>query len=309
MKYRSKGMRRRRGTNKWELRLVHDDPQTGDEIITYHTVDGKTRRQAEKSRDELIVELEMKGFAATSKVTVRRYLADFLSYKASIKAIESSTACGYNHDATRINKYIGSDRLVDLTISSINRCLAQMIEDGYHPKTVVKSFMLLKQALNHAVGEEIITRNPCNFVKPPKRVKPKINALTREERSRMLKIAREAQPTPLAVAIEIALTTGMRSGEMCALRWTDYDSLRGTLSVNHALGKGEGGYYLKDPKSEESFRTIPLTVHLRNLLDQIKEDARYVCRKLKIPFNDTAYILGTQEKDSRPYNPTHPFAG
>lgn len=304
MRYRSKGLRRRRDTDKWELRLVHDDPLTGEEVLTYHTVDGKTRKQAEVARDQLIVDLEMQGYAVSSDITVRRYLADYLSYKESIKAIESSTVSGYKHDVTRINKYIGAERISDLTIAMVSKCLADMIEDGYHPKTVVKSFMLLKQALNHAVGEELILRNPCNFVKPPKRVKPKINALSREDRSRLLKLARDAQPTPLAVAIEIALTTGMRRGEICALRWSDYDPLRGTLSVNHALGHGDGGYYLKEPKSPDSVRTIPITMHLRGVLDSLIEDAKYMCKRLKLSFNGDAYILGSQERDSRPYNPT-----
>lgn len=179
MKYRSKGLRRRRNTDKWELRLVHDDPLTGDEVLSHHTVEGKTRKQAETARDELIVDLELKGYSVTSNITVRKFLADFLAFKESIKAIESSTVSGYRHDVTRINKYIGAERISDLTIARVSRCLADMIDDDYHPKTVVKSFMLLKQALNHAVGEELILRNPCNFVKPPKRVKPKINALSR----------------------------------------------------------------------------------------------------------------------------------
>lgn len=304
MKYRSKGLRRRRDTDKWELRLVHDDPLTGEEVLSYHTVEGKNRKQAENARDQLIVDLEMQGYAVSSDITVRKYLVDFLAYKESIKAIESSTVSGYKHDVTRINKYIGAERICDLTISRVSRCLADMVEDGYHPKTVVKSFMLLKQALNHAVGEELILRNPCNFVKPPKRVKAKINALSREDRSRLLKLARDAQPTPLAVAIEIALTTGMRRGEICALRWSDYDPLRSTLSVTHALGKGEGGYYLKEPKSDDSVRTIPITVHLRGVLDRMLEDAKYMCSRLKVKFNGDAYILGSQEKESRPYNPT-----
>ena len=113
MRYRSKGLRRRRDTDKWELRLVHDDPLTGEEVLTYHTVEGKTRKQAEVARDQLIVDLEMQGYAVSSDITVRRYLADYLSYKESIKAIESSTVSGYKHDVTRINKYIGAERISD----------------------------------------------------------------------------------------------------------------------------------------------------------------------------------------------------
>ena len=45
-------------------------------------------------------------------------------------------------------------------------------------------------ALNYAIAQDLLVKNPCNFCKPPKRVKTPINALCREERSRMLDIAR-----------------------------------------------------------------------------------------------------------------------
>lgn len=64
-----------------------------------------------------------------------------------------------------------------------------MSQDGYAPKSISKCFRLLKQALNYAIAQDLIKKNPCNFCKPPKRVKTKINALPREERSRMLDLA------------------------------------------------------------------------------------------------------------------------
>ncbi len=90
-----------------------------------------------------------------------------------------------------------------------------------------------------------MTKNPCNFCKPPTRVKTPINALSCEDRSRMLDLARQAQPNALAVAIELMLATGMRRGEICALRWGDFDEERCKLTVSHTLGNGEGGFYLK----------------------------------------------------------------
>lgn len=96
-----------------------------------------------------------------------------------------------------------------------------MRADGYAPKSVAKPFRLLKQALKFAMAQDLLTKNPCDYCKPPKRVKTPINALPRAERSRMLELARMAQPTPLGIAIELALTTGMRRGEVCALRWSN----------------------------------------------------------------------------------------
>ena len=216
--------------------------------------------------------------------------------------MEPSTIKGYRYEARQISHYIGNELLCELSIATINNWMAQMTEDGYASKTVAKPFRLLKQALNFAIAQDLITKNPCNFCKPPKRTKTKINALTREDRSRMLDLSRRAFPEPLAIAVELALTTGMRRGEVCALRWSDLND-NGTISVRRAMGYAEGGFYEKDPKTFTSARTIPLTRYTFMMLSAIKEDAYRLLTRLGVPQADP-YILGTQELDSRPYNPT-----
>lgn len=86
--------------------------------------------------------------------------------------------------------------------------MRNMSADGYAPKSASKPFRLLKQALKWGMAQDLITKNPCDFCKPPKRVKTPINALPREERTHMLELARRAQPALLGIAIELALTTG-----------------------------------------------------------------------------------------------------
>ena len=177
-----------------------------------------------------------------------------------------------------------------------------MSADGYAPKSCSKAFRLFKQALKWAVAQDLIAKNPYDFCKPPKRVKTPINALSREERTRMLRLAMQAEPQPLSFAVEIALTTGIRRGEVCALRWSDLSD-DGTITVSHALGNGPGGFYVKEPKTGSSVRTIPLTKHLNTMLSARRRDAERVAREMGVSLGDP-YILGTQEEKSRPYNPT-----
>lgn len=72
-------------------------------------------------------------------------------------------------------------------------------------------------------------------------MKTPIDALSREERTRMLRLVMEAELQPFDFAVEIALTTVMRRGEACAPRWSDLSD-GGTIAVSHALGNG-GGFY------------------------------------------------------------------
>ena len=302
MKYYTRGVRRRGDTDQWEVRLMHKDPVTQEEIFEYRTVTAKTKKQAERKRDELVFEMERQGGAMHSKLTVAEFLTSFVDYKEKCGIVEPSTIKGYRYEARQISHYIGNELLCELSIATINDWMAQMTEDGYASKTVAKPFRLLKQALNFAIAHDLLTKNPCNFCKPPKRTKTKINALPREEHSRMLEMARNAMPEPLAIAVELALTTGMRRGEVCALRWSDLRD-DGSITVRRALGYAEGGFYEKDPKTFTSDRTIPLTRYTFMMLSAIKEDAYRLLTRLGVP-NADPYILGTQELESRPYNPT-----
>ncbi len=302
MEYKPKSLRRRRETNKWECVLVHKDPFTGEEVSTYHTLEAKTRKQAEQARCDLIVKMELEGSSVSSDVTVSQFMAHFLEYKIASKTIEASTIRGYRVETKIMCRYIGAVRLSELSIPLINQWLADMVAYGYSASSISKCFQLLKQALNYAVGQDLIVKNPCLFCKPPKRVKTPINTLSREERSRMLELVHKAQPAALAVAIEIMLVTGMRRGEVCALQWADFDEAKRTITVEHSLGSGEGGIYLKEPKSGKA-RTIPLVDHTYQLLKGMYEDVRYMSGKLKIPFRNV-YILGTLETQSHPYSPT-----
>ena len=209
----------------------------------------------------------------------------------------------YRAEGRLICTYLGNVALADLSVPEVNRWMARMTADGYAPKSVAKPFRLLKQALKWAMSQDLVRKNVCEYCKPPKRVKTPINALDRAERTRMLRLAVAAEATsPLGLAIELALTTGMRRGEVCALRWSDVGD-DGTVTVSHALGNGEGGFYLKEPKTGSSARTIPLTAHTAAILKAKRADSRRVLAEMGVPAGDP-FVLGTQEPESRPYNPT-----
>ena len=117
----------------------------------------------------------------------------------------------------------------------------------------------------------------------------------------MMRLAVAAQPSPLGMSIELALTTGMRQGEVCALRWSDLGD-DGTVTVSHALGNAEGGFYLKEPKTQSSRWTIPLTRHTWQALRDMRAES--IRKMAAFGLSGDPFVLGTQEPDSRPYNPT-----
>ena len=298
--YTTRGVRQRGQKDSWEITFSHKDPITGKAVRTYHTVEAKTRRQALRKRDELVLELERKGGALATGMTVREFMDRFLDYKEKSGTIEPSTVQGYRGESKLITRYLGAEKLASVAIGTVNDWMAAMTGHGYTPKTCAKAFRLFKQALKWAVAQDLITP-PCDFCKPSKHVKTPINALNREDRTRMMRLAVAAQPSPLGIAIELALTTGMRRGEVCALRWSDLGD-DGTVTASHALGNAEGDFCLKESKTQSSRRTIPLTRHTWQALRDMRAES--IRKMATFGLSGDPFVLGTQEPDSRPYNPT-----
>ena len=93
--YTTRGVRQRGQKDSWEITFSHKDPITGEAVRTYHTVEAKTRRQALRKRDELVLELEHKGGALATGMTMREFMDRFLDYKEKSGTIEPSTVRGY----------------------------------------------------------------------------------------------------------------------------------------------------------------------------------------------------------------------
>lgn len=124
--YKSRSMRQRRGTDKWEIRLTHKNPMTNEIETSYHTIEAKTEAQAVHRRDELIRTLSFNGSAFASDETVQELLAEFIEHKRKSGGIEESTANYYEKDARSINRHIGGIRIADVTIAVVDNMLAEM---------------------------------------------------------------------------------------------------------------------------------------------------------------------------------------
>ena len=242
------------------------------------------------------------GGASSSSVSLRDFMASFMRHEEGSGTIEPSTVRGHRAEARVICRHPGSVRLAEPPTPDASSWMRDMGADGYAPKNCPKAFRLLKQALKWVAAQGLVIKNPCDFRKPPKRVKAPINALSREERTRMLRLAMQAEPQPLGFAVEIALATGMRREEVCALRWSDLSD-DGTITVSHAPGDGDGGSHVERPKAGSSARTTPPTKRLDTMLSARRRDAERVARETGVALGDPC-APGTRKERGLPHNPT-----
>ena len=225
----------------------------------------RTRKEAQVRLTALLGELQGGTFVAPSKMTVAEYLRRWLTESAaprlSGRSLERTRCIVERH----LVPELGGCRLCDLRPLHIQSYLSAARKSGRKNgrgglagATLLKHFEVLHSALGQAVRWELIARNPASAVDRPRietRPGQAIRALSGEEVAALLAAATgDRLYTPILVAV----TTGLRRGELLALRWSDLDLERATLSVNRALEETGSGVTFKSPKTARSRRTIPL---------------------------------------------------
>lgn len=159
----------------------------------------------------------------------------------------------------------------------IEELYAQLLEDGVNPGTVRLVHKVLRAALGQAEKWQNIPSNPARLASPPASTPAEITVLT-EEQSRLFLAACEGEP--LQAAFVLALTSGMRQGEILALGWDDIDFDAKTVSVRRSLRWIDGEPVFSEPKTKRSRRTIPVD---QQTIDALKAHrARQAEQRLRI---------------------------
>jgi integrase len=126
---------------------------------------------------------------------------------------------------------------------------------GLSSQTALHVHRVLSQALGHAVRLGVLFKNSARQVKPPRPPSREIKILDKGEIGTVIAAAKGAG---LYVPVLVAVTTGVRRGELLALRWSDIDLKAGSLTVNQSLERIKGRFEFKSPKTKTSRRTITL---------------------------------------------------
>lgn len=123
------------------------------------------------------------------------------------------------------------------------------------PRTVLHIHRTLSKALKQAVSDGLIPRNAAASVKPPQPRREEICPLDREQVRSLFEAAGGTRSEALYV---VAVTAGLRRGELQGLKWADIDLDAGTLQVRRTLSEPKGGYIFEPPKSGKG-RNVRLT--------------------------------------------------
>lgn len=273
----------RRGENiylrkdeRWEARYHKGRKSNGR--IKYGYVYGKTLEE---------VQAKLRPIKQNAEITLKLYGKSVITFSEwSLQWLEElqatvkpATYASYLH---KLKKYLwkplGELPMYQLNAEAIRKAVDSWQSEGLAYSSIKVFFRLLNQAMSQAIKQGIIEKNPCDSVKLPKGIKERVRALSLSEQRKLEKVVEEDRD-PRAKTVSLALRTGMRIGEIAALKWEAVDLESRMIYVNETYqrvcyGNGQKSkLQLGPPKSQTSKRVIPMSNKVHTLLKKLKTNA------------------------------------
>lgn len=217
-----------------------------------------TGRTAAEARSKMLAFLkaQQEGLPVLDeRQTVRQFLTHWL--ETTSRSRKPRTQIRYE-ELVRLHVLpeIGSVRLARLTPQELQSAYSKALGRGLSSTTVHQVHAVMHRALKQAASWGAVARNVADLVEPPPIDRKEMQVLTGSQAQRLLQAAAGDRFEALYV---LAVTTGMRQGELLALRWREVDLERHTLQVRATLHRVNKEYVFTEPKSASSRRQILLT--------------------------------------------------
>jgi integrase len=234
---------------QWVAQLVLENGKTRQRYFN-------TQGEAALALNEMLYE-QKRGMLATGP---KQKLEDFLEQwfeEVHAPRLRLSSQLRYrgvlnNH----ILPALGSIPVQGLTAQKVQSFYASKLKEGLSTSSLHTIHKVLHSALDTAVRWNLVARNVCDAVSLPSETSRKVKPLTPEQAQHLLTAIKGQK---LEALITLALTTGMRLGELTGLQWSDIDFDQASLSVRRTVGRlGPHKFVEREPKTEQSRRKINL---------------------------------------------------
>ena len=263
----NEGNIRRRTDGRWEVRLSAG--------IDYKT--GKPRRTSTccNTRQEAIAVLQQQGHEVRTQgwrdpmsVTLGEWYEYWLNTYMK-DTVKQSTYASYRSYLNKHFCVLGKILLKKLEPHTLQEFYNYKFrEEGLSPKTLRNYHMALHKCLQQAVKERLLIYNPCDAVTLPSGEKPEIVVFTNDQQRALVQASYRHR---YGVFIRLDLCTGLRMGELLALKWEDIDFSTAQLHVRRTInrlakyeahdGENKTEIVFGTPKTKNSRRTIGLRVN------------------------------------------------
>ena len=238
------------------VRVTIDTPRGPDRK---HVGWFKTRDEVHRAKIEALSSGGRRKISLDAdKVTVREYLEDWLGNTSRVNVTEGIQRQRETHVRTHLIPYVGSEKLSELRAAHVRLIKQELLDKGLAPNTAAYILGTLSTALNQAVDDELIPRNPARSVRKPKSRGSKMRVLSAEQAAALVNSVRGTRHESLYA---VAVWLGPRQRELAALTWADVNPEGRLLRIWHSVNTDRAGEKWSSTKSGEE-REIILPEHI-----------------------------------------------
>jgi integrase len=274
----------------------------------------RTKAEAQEALDKVRGKARTKSYVAPSRLTVAEYLATWLASQA-VQKLRASTIDGYRRNCLYVtSSALGGRRLDGLMPHDLDELYASLLADGLRqregglsPRSVRYVHTTLRKALADAVRKGTLARNVADMADPPRAKDTKPTEQTWWTPAELRTFLDLTADEPLGPLFRVAAMTGMRRGEVCALRWSDVDLGAARIEVRQQLivvrGAPDGGLMFSErTKTDHGRRSIDLDAATVGVL-RAQQTRQKKARVLLGPGWSNEHGLVFTEPDGRPLDP------
>ncbi|WP_078382369.1 tyrosine-type recombinase/integrase [Sutcliffiella halmapala] len=282
---------------------VGTDPKTGKRKQKKKS-GFKTKQEAQNAAAELIYELQKGTYVKEDpSLTFEEFAYEWLSMYERTGKVKESTVRVRRHEIARLLDYFAKLKLKDIARKRYQDAINSLAERGFAQNTIEGAHRTGRMIFKKAVEMEVLKKDPTEFTHVPKKQKTVEelegrkdipNYLERKELQTFLSITQEVG-LELDYLIFLTLSyTGLRAGELCALKWRDIDFQEQTISITKTYYNPRNNkkmYKLLPPKTATSIRVIDVDEIVLNELKlrQISQEKKKT--RLKEAYHDEDFIF------------------
>lgn len=243
--------KRKNGTWKGRYTIGYDSHGKQKQKSIY----GKTRAEVAKKLSEMTSAIQNGSYIAPRNLTLSEWLEVWLTSYAYIKVRPSTYASYQAYIERHVSPIIGGLQLQKLTTNQLQVFFNEKRvngridgKGGLSPKTIRNMYNMLHEALQQAVINKIVSVNVSEGVVLPSKDEKEIIVFKPEEQRAIIEAA---QKDRLGFAIELDFFTGLRVGELCALKWSDIDLAAKEFRVRRTLQRVQKKRLTSNPRAKE----------------------------------------------------------
>lgn len=296
----------------WYYRYDITDPLTGKR--KQKEIGGfRTKEEAEAVAKTIQYELKEGTYIEEKDATFEQFAEEWLEGYTNTGMVKISTVRVRRHEIGRLAPYLGKLKMKDITRKQYQNALNDLKEKGYADNTLDGIHSTGRKIFRKAVEYEVIKNDPTEFASVPKRQKtieeleqekavPKY--MEKEELAHFLSVIKDRGIDRDFVMFMTLAYTGMRVGELCALKWSDIDFKEQTISITKTYYNPRNvikEYSLLTPKTVRSRRVIDVDKDLLNILESHQTEQKTVMMRYRKTYYNKDFVFAQIDEENAGY--------